>query len=335
MLSGGKRVRPVLCVASYMACRERELVDAGASTGSEAALPVVPSAVRRIACSLELIHAYSLMHDDLPCMDDAPLRRGRPTPHTVFGEVPTLRAAALLIPMAARTAWTGAVAAGLPVAEATRIVDTLLEGAGARGMVGGQWVDLASEGSAIDEADLTRLHGMKTGALLTAAAVLGGLAARADSTAITSLETYGQCIGLAFQIADDVLDRTADAQALGKEPSDLELEKSTYVSLLGPGGAMEKGRAEVAKARAALTAGGSRVRCSRCAGCLYSGARSVGGPYRDDWRTACAHRIGGTYERDASAAPARLTAHTWRDRQLPRVAGSTLPATVTEGAAST
>ena len=254
VLSGGKRVRPILCVASYTAC-----IDGAVSeTPDAAAVPPardVPQAVRRISCALELIHAYSLMHDDLPCMDDAPLRRGRPTPHTVFGEVPTLRAAALLIPLAARTAWNGSVEAGLTRGETTRLVRALLDGAGARGMVGGQWVDLASEGLEIDELALTRLHGMKTGALLTAATVVGAMAARADADALRALETYGRSVGLAFQIADDVLDRTGDAGALGKEPSDVELGKSTYVSLLGLEGALAKGRGEVTRARVALRDG--------------------------------------------------------------------------------
>jgi len=237
VLSGGKRIRPILCVTAYRALQPR--VD-----------PV--DRVRRLACSLELIHAYSLMHDDLPCMDDAPLRRGQPTPHTVYGERATQRAAAMLIPMAARLAWNATLDLDHDARTAAEVVRTLMGGAGARGMVGGQWMDLASEGVAIGEADLTRLHSMKTGALLTAALRVGGLAAGADPSRLEALESYGRSVGLVFQIADDILDRTASTEALGKKPSDVDMEKSTYVSLLGVEGARARGELEVDRALQAL-----------------------------------------------------------------------------------
>lgn len=241
VLSGGKRIRPILCVAAYRALRPQTEVVA---------------AHRGLSCSLELIHAYSLMHDDLPCMDDAPLRRGRATPHTVFGERATMRAAAMLIPMAAAVAWHASLDLHPDRAVAAEVVRTLMDGAGARGMVGGQWTDLASEGVAIGESDLTQLHGMKTGALLTAALRMGGLAARADPARLEALESYGRSVGLAFQIADDILDRTASTDALGKKPSDVDMEKSTYVSLLGVDGARQRGRVEVERAQQALSGAG-------------------------------------------------------------------------------
>jgi len=232
--AGGKRIRPILCVAAFRAC---------GGEGDE---------IRDLAISLELIHAYSLMHDDLPCMDDAELRRGRPTPHTVFGERATLVAAAALIPAAALQAWRAAGALGLERELAVRLVEALTTAAGAEGMVGGQALDLLGEGRSLDSGELDRLHRMKTGALLGAALRMGGLAARAEPEAQAALEEYGARIGLAFQIADDVLDATSSSGVLGKAPSDAALEKSTYVSLLGVEGARGAARREVREARAAL-----------------------------------------------------------------------------------
>ena len=241
VLTGGKRIRPILCLTAYRSIQPRaDMVDR----------------VRRLACSLELIHAYSLMHDDLPCMDDAPLRRGQPTPHTVYGEPTTMRAAAMLIPMAAQVAWTAARDLHHDARTAAEVVRTLMNGAGASGMVGGQWTDLASEGLAIGEDDLTRLHRMKTGALLTAALRMGGLAAGAEPAQLRALESYGRSVGLAFQIADDVLDRTASTEELGKKPSDVEMAKSTYVGLLGVAGARARGQTEIERALRALADGG-------------------------------------------------------------------------------
>lgn len=232
---GGKRLRPVLCVSAHLAC------------GGERS-----DAVYDLAASLELIHAYSLMHDDLPCMDDADLRRGRPTTHRACGEDVTIRAGAVLIPAAAVQALEAARALGRTEAEARTIARRLLEAAGAGGMVGGQWLDLLGEGRALGEAELDDLHRRKTGALLTASLRLGALGAGADPEREDALVAYGRAIGLAFQIADDILDATASAEALGKNPSDAELDKSTYVALFGLDEARRRARAQVDAALAAL-----------------------------------------------------------------------------------
>jgi geranylgeranyl pyrophosphate synthase len=239
--AGGKRLRPILCTAAFRAC---------GGEGDE---------IRELAVSLELIHAYSLMHDDLPCMDDAALRRGQPTPHTVFGERATLLAAGALIPAAVLQAWRGSMALGLERELGARLVEALALAAGGRGMVGGQALDLLGEGESLGIDELDRLHRMKTGALLTGALRMGGLAARAHAEAQEALEGYGSRIGLAFQIADDVLDATSDSATLGKDPSDQELGKSTYVVLLGVEGARKAARTEARRARKALDRGGLRA----------------------------------------------------------------------------
>jgi len=237
--TGGKRLRPILCVSAYEACGGR-----------------VVEAAYDLASALELIHAYSLMHDDLPCMDDAELRRGRPTTHREHGEDLTMRAGAALIPAAALRALEAAERLGCPRERALTLTRTLLEASGAGGMVGGQWLDLIGEGRALGPEDLDGLHRRKTGALLQAALVIGGLAAGAEEAALEALRGYGAAVGLAFQIADDVLDATQSAETLGKNPSDAVLEKSTYVSLYGLEDARARAEAEVRRATAALDAGG-------------------------------------------------------------------------------
>ena len=235
VLSGGKRLRPVLCVSAYEAC--------GGTCGE---------ALYDLAASIELVHAYSLMHDDLPCMDDAELRRGRPTTHRVHGEDVTMRAGAALIPAAALRAWTASRTLGHTPDSARRITSVLLQAAGAGGMVGGQWADLLAEGRVLGAADLDALHRRKTGALLAASLVMGGLAASASETVVGALREYGEAVGLAFQIADDILDATQEADTLGKNPSDAALGKSTYVAVHGLQTADARARAEVARAIGAL-----------------------------------------------------------------------------------
>ena len=234
VLSEGKRLRPVLCMAAYAAC-------GGAS-------PRIPE----LAVSLELIHAYSLAHDDLPSMDDAELRRGRPTTHRLHGEEAATLAGAALIPLAALRAWRGARAVGCDDRAARAIVEELCRAAGAGGMVGGQALDLRAEGVSLDGPQLDRLHRLKTGALLAASLRIGALAAGAKGKALEALDTYGRSIGLAFQIADDVLDATATAADLGKNPSDADRGKTTYVAVHGLEAAAVRARAEVARARTAL-----------------------------------------------------------------------------------
>jgi farnesyl diphosphate synthase/geranylgeranyl diphosphate synthase type II len=235
VLGGGKRLRPILCVASYEACGGRDL-DRAADLGA----------------AVEMIHAYSLMHDDLPCMDDADLRRGQPTTHRLFGGAVTMAAGAALIPLALTQALDAARALECGSDRTRLILGCLAAAAGAGGMVGGQFLDLMGEGQALDAESLTELHRRKTGALITAPLEMGGLAAGASDRRMATLRRYGSAVGLAFQIADDILDATSDADALGKNPSDAELEKSTYVGLFGLEEAGRRANALVADAVGAL-----------------------------------------------------------------------------------
>ena len=239
VIGGGKRLRPVLLVT---ACEE---------LGGE-----VNDALYDLSCSVEVIHAYSLLHDDLPCMDDAPLRRGRPTVHVTHGVRAATVAGGALIPWAAGWAFEAAQRTGCSSAEGGRIVQVLLEAAGAGGMIGGQAMDLLAEGRSLDETALVDLHGMKTGALLAASLEMGALAARASGDALAAVGGFGRSVGLAFQVMDDVLDATGSAEVLGKRPSDTEHDKSTYVLLLGVEGARNRARELVAQAVEDLDAAG-------------------------------------------------------------------------------
>ena len=238
VLSEGKRLRPILCMEAYAAC----------GGGSPR--------IAELAAALELIHAYSLAHDDLPCMDDAELRRGRPTTHKVHGVEAAARAGAALIPLAALRAWRGARAVGCDEKTARAIVEELCRAAGAGGMVGGQALALRAESAKLDGPALDRLHRLKTGALLAASLRIGAWAAGGKGKQLEALDAYGRSIGLAFQIADDVLDATATAEELGKNPSDVHLDKTTYVALHGLDEAAARARAEVTRARTALHRGG-------------------------------------------------------------------------------
>ena len=235
VMSDGKRLRPILCTTAYRECGGR-----------------AEKNVYDLSASLEIIHAYSLMHDDLPCMDDAKLRRGQATTHSVFGEDVTIRAAAALIPAAARQALQSARKLECGASGAAAVVQELLEAAGAGGMVGGQWLDLLGEGQTLSPKELDELHRRKTGALLTASLVMGALAAAAEKETVSALASYGHSIGLAFQITDDVLDATQSAELLGKNPSDVDLDKSTYVGLYGLDQAKEHARERIADALGAL-----------------------------------------------------------------------------------
>lgn len=238
VLSGGKRLRPILCVAAYRAAGGKD------------------DGVYALAVSLELIHAYSLMHDDLPCMDDAELRRGELTTHKIHGEGPTMVAGALLIPLAAFQAWEAAHGMELDDEVGRALVSELSRAAGGGGMVGGQVLDLLGEGRTLSVPELDDLHRRKTGALLRASLRMGGIAAGASDRALEAFDEYGRAIGLAFQIADDLLDATSDAQALGKNPSDAELGKSTYVTLFGLREASRRAHELAEEAVTALREGG-------------------------------------------------------------------------------
>lgn len=234
LLGEGKRLRAILLLEAYKAC---------GGTGDALDL----------AASVEVVHAYSLVHDDLPCMDDDDVRRGRPTVHRVYG-VPVATAAGLaMVPLAARCAWHAARAMGLSDAVAGDIVRDLMEASGAGGMIGGQLLDLEGEGVHLTLEAMERVHRLKTGALIMASVTLGARAALAPASRREALARYGAAIGLAFQIADDVLDITSTTEQLGKTAArDLDLNKSTYPALLGVEGAIERAVALVEDGCAAL-----------------------------------------------------------------------------------
>jgi len=215
LVGGGKRFRALLLLSAYRAAGGR----ADAS---------------KLAAAVEIVHAYSLIHDDLPCMDDDDVRRGRPTVHRAFNERVATTAGVAMVPLAAQTAFTGALELGLTPVEAAGIAREAMIASGAGGMIGGQLLDLESEGKTLDVDGLERIHRGKTGALIRASALIGGMAARATEAQRRALAEYGEAIGLAFQIADDVLDITQTTERLGKTAGrDLDLNKVTYPALLG------------------------------------------------------------------------------------------------------
>lgn len=222
-LGGGKRLRPMLTCASCMAFGGR----------LEDALPP--------ACAVELIHAYSLVHDDLPAMDDDALRRGRPSCHAAYGE-----AVAILVGDALQTL-AFEVLAGAPAGSAANraaAVSLLAEAVGWQGMVGGQAFDMASEGQRLGLAELKALHAAKTGALISAAVRIGALFADATEAQMAAAKAFGDRIGLGFQIIDDVLDVVSDTATLGKPAgSDQEADKSTFVTLMSLDEARREARA--------------------------------------------------------------------------------------------
>ncbi|MFM2085598.1 MAG: hypothetical protein RLZZ237_467 [Pseudomonadota bacterium] len=214
LLGGGKRVRPLLVRAAG------ELFDADADT------------VARAACALEMIHVYSLVHDDMPCMDDDALRRGKPTVHIAYDEATALLVGDALQSQAFMLLAEGAA---IPPARQMAMLRVLAQASGSAGMCGGQAIDLDSVGLALSLQQLEQMHQLKTGALLRAAVVLGALAGK-DLTPeeMTALNAYARAVGLAFQVVDDVLDATADSATLGKTAGkDAAANKPTYVSILG------------------------------------------------------------------------------------------------------
>lgn len=216
-LGGGKRVRAALVYAAGHACSGGRRDEVG-------------QALDLAAASVELVHAYSLVHDDLPCMDDDSLRRGKPTLHVKYDEATALLAGDALQPLAFDWLSQMPVAPAL-IVESTRL---LARAAGSLGMAGGQAIDLASVGKTLSREELQCMHRLKTGALLSASVLLGGVAAEANHTERQALLAYGQAMGLAFQVVDDVLDVTADTAKLGKTAGkDAAANKPTYVTLMG------------------------------------------------------------------------------------------------------
>jgi farnesyl diphosphate synthase len=239
VLDGGKRLRPLLVLASMQACAGDQLT----APMSEAGM--------RAACAVELIHAYSLVHDDMPCMDNDVLRRGKPTVHVKYGQACALLAGDALQSLAFELLTPQDSA--IPAQVQARLCGLLAHGAGHAGMAGGQAIDLASVGIQLSIAQLRQMHRCKTGALLETSVLMGAQAAQASMQATNALLSYGQALGIAFQVVDDILDVTADTSTLGKTAGkDAENNKPTYVSFLGLDGARKEAAALAAQAQQAL-----------------------------------------------------------------------------------
>ncbi len=214
VLDGGKRLRPLLVLASCEALNGH----------ADAAL--------RAACATELIHAYSLVHDDMPCMDNDILRRGKPTVHVKFGEAQALLAGDALQALAFELLTPDD--ATVPAELQARLCRLLAQAAGSAGMAGGQAIDLASVGQKLSEHQLTEMHRLKTGALLQGSVLMGAACGAPDAAQVKALEAYGAALGLAFQVVDDILDVTTDSATLGKTAGkDAIQDKPTFVTLLG------------------------------------------------------------------------------------------------------
>ncbi len=235
-LGGGKRLRPLLVLASCAAVNGDRF------------------AAMRAACAVELIHAYSLVHDDMPCMDNDVLRRGKPTTHVAFGEAQAMLAGDAMQALAFEVLTPDSGIA--PVLQA-RLCALLARSAGHDGMAGGQAIDLASIGRQLDECTLRDMHRRKTGVLLQASVVMGAACGDVSAVAAQSLSAYGAALGLAFQVVDDILDVTQDSVVLGKTAGkDQDANKPTYVSVLGLEPAKVLAQQLRAEAKAALVASG-------------------------------------------------------------------------------
>jgi farnesyl diphosphate synthase len=238
VLDGGKRLRPLLVMAGCEAVGGDRVV------------------ALRAAVAVELIHAYSLVHDDMPCMDNDVLRRGKPTAHVRFGEAQAMLAGDAMQALAFEVLTPDE---GVPPALAARLVALLARAAGHAGMAGGQAIDLASVGIALDERTLCDMHRRKTGVLLQASVAMGAACGDPTPEARAALADYGAAVGLAFQVVDDILDVTQDSEVLGKTAGkDLDQNKPTYVSLLGLAGAQARAQALRDQAHAALARSGLR-----------------------------------------------------------------------------
>jgi len=248
VLDGGKRLRPLLVLAA------REAVANGVQDEA------LDTAALRAACAVELIHAYSLVHDDMPCMDNDVMRRGKPTVHVHFGEAQALLAGDALQALAFelltpenQPANASHGHTNIPDGVQARLCRLLAKAAGFNGMAGGQAIDLASVGLALNERQLREMHHLKTGALLSASVMMGAACGHISAQTWGCLERYGQAIGLAFQVVDDILDVTADSVTLGKTAGkDVANDKPTYVSLLGLARAQEYAEQLQAEALKAL-----------------------------------------------------------------------------------
>ena len=243
VLDGGKRLRPLLVLAAA------EAVNGGELQGNAA------QAALRAACALELVHAYSLVHDDMPCMDNDVLRRGKPTVHVKFGEAQALLAGDALQALAFEL--LAPDDGSLSDVQVARLCRQLATAAGHQGMAGGQAIDLAGVGQVLSQGQLEEMHRRKTGALLLASVTMGATAAGAKPESLPALAAYGRALGLAFQVVDDILDVTADSATLGKTAGkDAAADKPTFVSLLGLDGAKAYAQGLLDEAHALLDASG-------------------------------------------------------------------------------
>ena len=242
VLGGGKRLRSLLVLGAFDAgIRDQDLNERG--WRREAAL--------RVACAIELIHAYSLVHDDMPCMDNDVLRRGKPTVHVQFGEATALLTGDTLQALAFEvlTPENTLIPADLQL----KLCALIARAAGHNGMAGGQAIDLASVGKRLNEAELSHMHNLNTGALLEASVIAGALCAGVSEHALEKLKIFGSALGLAFQVVDDILDVTADSAVLGKTAGkDANTDKPTYVSLMGLDAAKHKADVLLVQANQAL-----------------------------------------------------------------------------------
>jgi farnesyl diphosphate synthase len=236
VLDGGKRVRPLLVLAASQAVHG------------------LREAAMRAACAVELIHAYSLIHDDMPCMDNDVLRRGKPTVHVQFGQAQAMLAGDAMQALAFEVLTPDE---GMPPALQARLCSLLARSAGHAGMAGGQAIDLASIGQPLDEHALRDMHHRKTGALLQASVLMGAACGNATPAQWAALADYGDALGLAFQVVDDILDVTQASATLGKTAGkDLDNNKPTYVTILGLDAARRHAHELRDKAQAALARSG-------------------------------------------------------------------------------
>ena len=262
VLDGGKRLRPLLVLAAYEAVCSgapgegaRPAESSSAAMDAAALRAAMDEAALRAACAVELIHAYSLVHDDMPCMDNDILRRGKPTVHVRFGEAQALLAGDALQAFAFELLTPDATL--IPAATQATLCRLLARAAGSAGMAGGQAIDLASVGVALNEEQLRQMHRLKTGALLQGSVLMGAACGQAPAAARDALSDYGAAMGLAFQVVDDILDVVADSATLGKTAGkDAAADKPTYVSLLGLARAQAHARELLEQAQAALARSG-------------------------------------------------------------------------------
>jgi geranylgeranyl diphosphate synthase type II len=235
LFAGGKRLRPILCMAGAEAVGGEERV-------------VLP-----VACALEMIHTYSLIHDDLPAMDDDDLRRGRPTSHRVFGEATAILAGDALLTEAFALMSARRRMSGIPPERILDVIQEIAQAAGFWGMVGGQIADIRSEATAADAETLLYIHTRKTGAMIVASVRAGAILSGARADDVEALAAYGRHVGLAFQIADDILNVEGDAATLGKGTgSDADRGKVTFPHMLGLDASRIKMETLVAEALQAL-----------------------------------------------------------------------------------